>query len=241
MVKINKIIEKFTVGKLRKGGRNNTGRISIRGRSGGHKRNYRFVDFKRGLLGSYGRIGNEWKDSHRRTVLVEVFQSNGMISQIIKPVGVKKRQLICVEGYGLRSKLNAGDNVYCGNVKKGVMVHNLELYRGKGSQILRSGGTAGQVIRSMEGVSLVKLSSGSLRKVSSECRVTVGRPVVCKRGNINKAGRNRWLGYSSKVRGVAMNPVDHPHGGATSGGRCSVSATGIYSKCGGNKLKFKKR
>lgn len=239
MVKINKIGYKFIVGKVLRGGRNNKGRITVKGRSGGHKRSYRLVDFKRGLLGSWGRVGMEWNDPNRNTKLVEVYHSNGLVSQIIKPVGLKRKQLICTEGNGLVSKFNPGDNVFCVNVKKGVMVHNLEIYKNRGSQILRSGGTAGQVIRVLENGSLIKLGSGKLRIIGLECKVTIGRPFLCKHSFIGKAGRNRWLGYSSKVRGVAMNPVDHPHGGATSGGRCSVSSTGKYTKCGGNKLRVR--
>lgn len=241
MVKINKMKNKFIVGKAHKSGRNNEGVVTMKGRSGGHKRCFRFVDFKRGLAGCWGRVGKDQIDPNRNTRLIEIFYSNGMVSQIIKPMNIKEKQLICIEGYGLRSKLGIGDNVFCQNVKKGVLVHNLEIYNGRGGQILRSGGTAGQVVRKIEDGSLVKLSSGKLKIVNSGCKVTIGKPVLSRRMCIRKAGRNRWLGFSSKVRGVAMNPVDHPHGGATSGGRCSVSSTGVYSKCGGNKIRFKKR
>ena len=235
MVKTYSILDKFVVGKSKKGGRNSYGRVTLKGRSGGHKRCYRLIDFKRSFEGIYGRVKGEIYDSNRKTNLMQILYSNGIITSVLKPVGLKIGDLVCNDGLGVVSDFKLGDNVMCGNMKKGVFFHNLELDKGKGGKCLRAGGSYGQVVRLIGSRLLLKMCSGKLAISGVGCKVSIGK-VFFRRGvKIRKAGRNRWLGYKSKVRGVAMNPVDHPHGGATSGGRCSVSSSGKYTKCGGNK------
>jgi large subunit ribosomal protein L2 len=240
MVEAYSLLRKFAVGKILKGGRNNLGHLTIRGRSGGHKKKYIFLDFKRNLGGISGRIWEERNDFNRNSKIIKIVYNNGMVTWMLKPAGIKIGRIISVEGYGAQSLLNLGDSVFCNNIKKGFFLHNVELYPGRGGTLIRAGGTAGHVIRKV-GINrvLLKLTSGLLRLSSEGCKATIGRVDLRREEKLRKAGRNRWLGRSPKVRGVAMNPVDHPHGGATSGGRCSVSSTGKFTKCGGNKVKNK--
>lgn len=238
MVEAYSVLRKFVVGKILKGGRNNMGFLTNKGRCGGHKKKYIFLDFKRSLNGISGRIWEERNDFNRNTGIMKVVYNNGMVVWMIKPMGAKIGSIINVEGYGVQSDLNLGDSVFCNNIKKGFFLHNVELYPGRGGSLIRAGGTAGHVVRKVgKNRVLLKLTSGLLRLSNEGCKATIGRVDLRRTWNLRKAGRGRWLGRSPIVRGVAMNPIDHPHGGATSGGRCSVSSTGKFTKCGGNKVK----
>ncbi len=223
---------KFLVGKVFKSGRNDSGRRVFRGRSGGHKRRYVFIDYKREIKGLEGRVIDFMYDSNRNSSMMRVIYSNGMVVSVVRPEGIKVGDYVRNEGYGLKSELRVGDVIYCSSVKKGMFVYGVEY-----GKFCRSGGSYGQVIRVVGDRVLLKISSGRVILMSRGSGMSVGKVYFDGYEGMGKAGRSRWLGRSSKVRGVAMNPVDHPHGGATSGGRCSVSSKGLLSKCGGNRVR----
>lgn len=214
------------------GGRNNAGRITARHRGGGAKRRYRVVDFKRVKTGVPARVAAIEYDPNRSANIALLHYADGAKAYILCP-----------------DKLNVGDQVVSsahadikpGNALKlkyiplGTILHNIELKPGKGGQMVRSAGAGAQLQAKESGYALLKLPSGEVRKVHVECRATVGRVGNTDHGNLNlgKAGRARHLGRRPHVRGVAMNPVDHPHGGGegrTAGGRHPVSPWGQPTK-----------
>jgi large subunit ribosomal protein L2 len=234
------MISKLTIGRVQSGGRGMTGVKIMSGRGGRVKMRYRFVDFKGSLMGMEGKIVKYNYDPLRNSGLLGVMYSNGMVSEILRPEGISVGSRVGREGLGYKSKLRIGDRVFCTSMRKGMFFHNLEMSEGCGGKLLRAGGSYGQVIRVVRDRVLVKLRSGRIILTTKGCFSSIGKVMFRGMELVGKAGRNRWLGRSSKVRGVAMNPVDHPHGGATSGGRCSVSSTGLFTKCGGNRKKIKR-
>ncbi len=222
----------LTEGKSSKGGRNNLGRVTVRFRGGGHKRAYRLVDFKRRKLDVPATVERIEYDPNRSAFIALIKYQDGELSYILAP-----------------QRLAAGDTVVSGNsadvkpgnamplsaIPVGTIVHNIELKIGKGGQIARSAGSYAQIVGRDQGYVAVRLGSGEQRLVNGQCFATVGSVSNPDHSNQNygKAGRSRWLGFRPHNRGVAMNPVDHPHGGGegrTSGGRHPVTPWGKPTK-----------
>ena len=214
--------EKSLTRALRKsGGRNNTGRITIRRRGGGHKRRYRIIDFKRNKLEVPGKVATIEYDPNRSAYISLIYYVDGDKRYIISPEKLKVGDDVIS---GENVPLKNANSLPLKNIPAGINVHNIELSPGKGGQMARSAGSYAQVMAHDNGLCTLKLPSGEVRMVLDECRATIGQ--VGNRAHeqvvSGKAGRTRWLGRRPKVRGVAMNPVDHPMGGGegkSSGGR----------------------
>lgn len=226
--------EKSLTEALRKtGGRNNHGRITMRHRGGGHRRRYRIIDFKRNKYDIAGTVRTIEYDPNRSCRIALIFYPDGEKRYILAPDGLKVRDEIIASRS--RTPLRAGNAMPLSEVPAGLMVHNVEMKPGKGGQLARSAGTAARIMAKESGMVSLKLPSGEVRLIPGACMATVGEVGNKSHENIKigKAGRSRWLGRRPKVRGVAMNPVDHPMGGGegrSSGGRQPVSPTGIPSK-----------
>ena len=198
---------------LRKtGGRNNLGRMTIRHRGGGHKRLYRVIDFKRDKLGVPARVAAIEYDPNRSARIALLHYVDGEKRYILAPVGLAVGD--AVEA-GPKADIKPGNSLALSLIPLGTMVHNVELRERRGGQLGRSAGTAIQLMAKEGDYALLKLPSGELRRVRLACRATIGQVGNLEHENIayGKAGRVRWLGRRPKVRGMAMNPVDHPHGG----------------------------
>ena len=231
------LVESWT----RSGGRNANGRITARHRGGGHKRRYRIIDFKRDKVGVPARIASIEYDPNRSARIALLNYADGEKRYIICPEKVQVGDLIET---GPQSDIKPGNALPLINIPLGTWVYNIEMTPGKGGQIARSAGTYAQVMAKEGSYVLLRLPSGELRKVFHQCSATVGQVGNPNHENIKlgKAGRTRWLGRRPKVRGVAMNPVDHPHGGGegrTSGGRHPVTPWGKPTK--GAKTRKNKR
>ena len=227
--------------KSKSGGRNNKGRITTRHRGGGHKQHYRIVDFKRVKDGIPGVVERLEYDPNRSAHIALVLYADGERAYILAPAGVKAGQKIAS---GRSADIKPGNALPLANIPVGTVVHNVELRPKKGGQLARSAGTSVQIVAREGGHVTLRLRSGEMRKVLSECRATIG---VVSNGEhslrkLGKAGATRWRGVRPTVRGVAMNPVDHPHGGGegrTSGGRHPVTPWGVPTK--GYKTRKNKR
>ena len=225
--------EKSLVRKLKKtGGRNNKGRITSRRRGGGHKRSYRIIDFKRNKFDIEGNVATIEYDPNRSAFIALIHYVDGEKRYIIQPDGLKVGdKIISAE----KAELKTGNAMQLKNIPSGQFVHNIEMIPGKGAQMARSAGAYVQVMAHDNNYVTLKMPSGEVRMVPEKCLATVG-VVGNKQHELvrsGKAGRSRWLGKRPKVRGVAMNPVDHPHGGGegkTSGGRSPVSPWGQSAK-----------
>ncbi len=222
----------LTVGLKKTGGRNNTGRITSRRRGGGHKRRYRVIDFKRTKWDMEATVLRLEYDPNRTAFIALVEYADGEKSYILAPQKLAAGDKIIA---GEKVDVKPGNTMPLKNVPIGTILHNIEMKPGKGAQIARSAGAYVQLVGRDAGYAQLKLSSGELRIVRSECLATVGAVSNPDQSNTNlgKAGRNRWLGKRPSVRGVVMNPVDHPHGGGegrTSGGRHPVSPWGQPTK-----------
>ncbi|GBD31320.1 MAG: 50S ribosomal protein L2 [Gemmatimonadales bacterium] len=210
------------------GGRNNRGHITVRQRGGGHKRRYRRIDFKRDKFHIPGRVTSIEYDPNRTARIALVTYADGEKRYIIHPKDLKVGDVI-VSGPG--SDVRTGNALPLGEIPLGTPVHCIELKRGKGAQLCRSAGTSAQVVAKEGEYVTLKLRSGEVRMVRAECLATVGEVGNAEHEliRIGKAGRSRWLGRRPHVRGVAMNPVDHPLGGGegkSSGGRPACSPWG---------------
>lgn len=219
-------------GLARTGGRNNLGRMTVRHRGGGHKRSYRIIDFKRNKLDIVGRVATVEYDPNRTAFIALLHYTDGEKRYILAPqrVGVGD-ELVS----GSTVEVKPGNAMPLRNIPVGTIVHNVELRPGKGGQLARSAGNYIQLMGKEGKYAQIKLPSGEMRMVLLECRATIGLVSNSDHGNIKlgKAGRKRWLGFRPSVRGVVMNPVDHPHGGGegkTSGGRHPVTPWGIPTK-----------
>ncbi|MCH7497229.1 MAG: 50S ribosomal protein L2 [Candidatus Marinimicrobia bacterium] len=217
----------------RTGGRNNNGRITARHHGGGHKRRYRIIDFKRNKLDIEGTVRTIEYDPNRSCRIALVLYADGERRYILAPGGIKVEDKIIASHS--KVPLRPGNAMPLAEIPAGIMVHNVELKPGKGGQLARSAGTAARIMAKEGNLVTLKLPSGELRLVPAACAATVGEVGNKSHETINlgKAGRSRWLGRRPKVRGVAMNPVDHPMGGGegkSSGGRHPVSPTGIPAK-----------
>ena len=222
----------LTEGLRKKGGRNNTGRITARRRGGGHKRRYRVIDFKRNKLDVVGTVERLEYDPNRTAFIALINYEDGERAYIIAPQRLTVGDKVVS---GEQVDIKPGNAMPMKNIPVGTIIHNVELKLGKGAQIARSAGTYVQLIGKDQGYAQLRLSSGELRMVRGECMATIGAVSNPDQQNIKlgKAGRNRWLGKRPSVRGVAMNPVDHPHGGGegrTSGGRHPVTPWGKPTK-----------
>jgi large subunit ribosomal protein L2 len=216
----------------RSGGRNNHGELTSWWRGGGHKRNYRLIDFKRDKKNIPGKVATVEYDPNRTARIALITYADGEKRYILHPVGLKVGDTVLA---GENVDILPGNCLPLKNIPLGTMVHNVELKMGKGGQIARSAGSAVQVVAKEGFYATVKMPSGELRLINIECVATVGQVGNIDHENVSigKAGRNRWLGKRPHVRGVAMNPVDHPLGGGegkTSGGRHPVSPWGQPTK-----------
>ncbi len=236
-----KPVKALTEGLSGKGGRNNAGRITMRRRGGGHKRRYRIVDFKRRKFDVPATVERIEYDPNRSAFIALLKYSDGELSYILAPQRVQVGDTLIS---GVRVDIRPGNAMPMENIPVGTIVHNVEMKPGGGGQIARAAGTYVQLVGKDGGFAQLRLTSGEARMVSAKCMATIGSVSNPDNKNINKgkAGRNRWLGKRPSVRGVAMNPVDHPHGGGegrSSGGRHPVSPWGVPTK--GKRTRRKKR
>jgi large subunit ribosomal protein L2 len=225
----------------RTGGRNLHGRITVRHRGGGHKRRFRLIDFKRDKRDMPARVLSVEYDPNRSSRIALVQYKDGEKRYIISPLGLKVNDEIINSA---TAEMKLGNTIPLRNILAGTPIHNIEISKGKGGQLVRSAGGAAIIMSKEGGFAQLKLSSGEVRRVSVDCQATIGQV-----GNIEhegrvfgKAGRRRWMGKRPSVRGVAMNPVDHPLGGGegkSSGGRHPVSPWGKPTK--GFKTRKKKK
>ena len=207
--------------KTRISGRNNQGELSIWHRGGGHKRMYRIIDFKRDKFGVPARVASVEYDPNRSAFISLLHYADGDKRYILYPLGLKVGDRVVS---GPDADIVVGNALPLKNIPAGTMIHNIELRPGKGGQLVRSAGGAAQLLAKEGDYAQVRLPSGEVRKVYMDCIATIGQLGNVEHENITigKAGRKRWMGIRPTVRGVAMNPVDHPHGGGegkTSGGR----------------------
>lgn len=227
--------------KAKKGGRNNYGRVTTRHQGGGHKQRYRIIDFKRDKDGVPGSVERLEYDPNRTAYIALIKYADGDRRYIIAPKGLSAGAAILSGG---DAGVSPGNCLPLRNIPVGTTVHCIELKPGKGAQIARSAGTSAQILAREGEYATLRLRSGEVRKVRYECRAVIGEVGNSDHNlrKLGKAGATRWRGIRPTVRGVAMNPVDHPHGGGegrTSGGRHPVTPWGISTK--GHKTRKNKR
>ncbi|GFM37472.1 50S ribosomal protein L2 [Desulfovibrio psychrotolerans] len=231
----------LTVGLTSKAGRNSYGRVTMRRRGGGHKRLYRIVDFKRDKVGIPATVAHIEYDPNRTARIALLHYADGEKRYILAPLGIQQGDKVEA---GDTVDIKPGNALPMGKIPVGTVIHNIELAPGRGGQFCRAAGSYAQLIAKEGKYALLRMPSGEVRKVLLSCIATVGQVGNVNHENISlgKAGRNRWLGRRPKVRGVAMNPVDHPLGGGegrSSGGRHPVTPWGIPTK--GYKTRDKKK
>jgi len=234
-------VKALTEGKRKSGGRNNSGRITAWRKSGGHKQRYRVIDFKRRKFDVPATVERLEYDPNRTAFIALIKYSDGEQAYILAPQRLKAGDQVVS---GAKADIKPGNSLLLKNIPVGTIVHNVELKPGKGGQLARSAGTYVQLVGRDSGFALLRLASGETRMVAAECMATIGAVSNPDEQNISigKAGRSRWLGVKPSVRGVAMNPIDHPHGGGegrTSGGRHPVTPWGKGTK--GTKTRNNKR
>lgn len=233
--------EPLVVEQSKSGGRNNHGRITTRHRGGGHKQRYRIIDFKRDKTGVPGRVERIEYDPNRSSHIALVLYADGERRYIIAPKGVEKGAEI---NTGIDAPIKPGNCLPLRSIPLGTVVHCVEMRPGKGAQIARSAGASVQLLAKEGAYAILRMRSGEMRKILADCKATVGEVGNSGHGlrKLGKAGAKRWLGIRPTVRGVSMNPVDHPHGGGegrTAGGRHPVSPWGWSTK--GHKTRHNKR
>jgi large subunit ribosomal protein L2 len=234
-------LKRLTRSKLRISGRNNKGRLTVRHRGGGHKRLYRIIDFRRDKREIPAKVVSLEYDPNRSARIALLAYSDGEKRYILAPDGLAVGSSVVA---GENADILVGNSLPLKNIPLGTMIHNIELKIGKGGQMARSAGTAAQLLAKEAGYAQIKMPSGETRMVHLDCYATIGQVGNLNYENVSigKAGRTRWLGKRPTVRGVAMNPIDHPHGGGegkTSGGRHPVSPWGLPTK--GYKTRNNKR
>jgi large subunit ribosomal protein L2 len=227
-----KPVKALTKGLTKTGGRNNMGRMTVRHRGGGHKRRYRTIDFKRRKFDMPATVERLEYDPNRSAFIALIKYEDGELAYIVAPQRLSAGDMV-VSGDVVDIK--PGNAMPMRNMPVGTIIHNIEMKAGKGGQIARAAGNYAQLVGKDAGYALLRLSSGEQRMVRAECMATIGAVSNSDNQNTNlgKAGRKRWLGIRPTVRGVAMNPVDHPHGGGegrTSGGRHPVTPWGVPTK-----------
>ncbi len=225
----------------RTSGRNNLGRITVRHRGGGHKQRYRIIDFKRNTDGIEAKVERLEYDPNRTAHIALLLYKSGQRAYIIAP---KSLEVGAAVKSGSDAPIQVGNCLPLRNIPVGTIIHCVEMKPGKGAQIGRSAGSAIQYVAKESGYATLRLRSGEMRKVPIDCRATIGEVSNGEHSlrSYGKAGAKRWLGIRPTVRGVAMNPVDHPHGGGegrSSGGRHPVSPWGVPTK--GHKTRNNKR
>jgi large subunit ribosomal protein L2 len=233
--------KKLTKGKGFKAGRNSAGRISVRHKGGQHKRRYREIDFRRNKSGIPGKVSSIEYDPNRSANIALITYADGEKRYILAPRGLTKGSTVLS---GPKAGPSVGNALPLNSIPMGIPVHNIELKKGKGGQLARSAGTSAILVAKEGDYVTVKLPSGEARMVFKECYATIG--IIGNEDHMNvslgKAGRSRWKGRRPNVRGVVMNPVDHPHGGGegkSSGGRHPVTPWGVKTK--GFKTRKKKK
>ena len=236
-----KPVKALTEGLPSKGGRNNTGRITMRRRGGGHKKRYRMIDFKRRKFDVPATVERIEYDPNRSGFIALLKYSDGELAYILAPQRVQVGDTLIS---GERADIKPGNAMPMENIPVGTIIHNVEMKPGGGGQIARAAGTYVQLVGKDAGFAQLRLNSGELRLILAKCMATIGSVSNPdnKNTNIGKAGRNRWRGKRPSVRGVAMNPVDHPHGGGegrSSGGRHPVTPWGVPTK--GKRTRRKKQ
>ncbi|SFF36866.1 large subunit ribosomal protein L2 [Paenibacillus algorifonticola] len=223
---------------FKKAGRNNQGKITVRHQGGGHKRKYRIIDFKRLKDGIAGKVATIEYDPNRTSNIALIHYADGEKAYIIAPKGLKVGDQVMS---GPTADIKVGNTLPLGNIPVGSVIHNIELQPGKGGQLVRAAGTEAQLLGKEEVYVSIRLSSGEVRRILKTCRATIGSV-----GNedhelvkIGKAGRSRWLNRRPEVRGVVMNPNDHPHGGGE--GRAPIGRKSPMSPWGKPTLGYKTR
>lgn len=234
-------LKQLTEGLSKKGGRNNTGRITARRRGGGHKRLYRKIDFRRNKIDVPATVERVEYDPNRSAFIALLKYEDGENSYILAPQRLSIGDTVIS---GDRADIKPGNAMPLSSIPIGTIIHNVELKASGGGKLARAGGTYVQLVGRDQGYALLKLTSGEVRMVRAECMATIGAVSNADKSNIKlgKAGRNRWMGKRPSVRGVAMNPIDHPHGGGegrTSGGRHPVTPWGKPTK--GKRTRSNKR
>ncbi|MCX7706563.1 MAG: 50S ribosomal protein L2 [Anaerolineae bacterium] len=231
--------EKSLVRPIReRAGRNNQGRVTVRHRGGGHKRMYRVIDFRRNKHGIPARVESIEYDPNRSARIALLVYADGERRYILAPLGLKVgAQLMS----GPEAEVRVGNALPLRNIPLGTMIHNIELQPGRGGQLVRSAGTAAQLMAKEGEYAQVRLPSGEVRKVPMDCLATIGQVGNLDHANISlgKAGRKRWLGWRPAVRGTAMDPNSHPHGGGE--GRSPVGMPGPKTPWGKPALGYKTR
>ena len=227
-----KPVKTLTEGKRAKGGRNNTGRITVRFRGGGHKQAYRNVDFKRGKVDVPAIVERLEYDPNRTAFIALIKYQDGELAYILAPQRLAAGDTVVAGNY---VDVKPGNVMPLGNMPVGTIVHNVEMKIGKGGQLARSAGTYAQIVGRDQDYVILRLNSGEQRLVHGRCRGAIGAVSNPDHMNtsIGKAGRTRWMGRRPHNRGVVMNPIDHPHGGGegrTSGGRHPVTPWGKPTK-----------
>jgi len=219
-------------------GRNNAGRVTVRHRGGGHKRKYRVIDFKRDKLGVPGRVDSIEYDPNRSARIALIVYADGDKRYILAPLGLQVGAQITA---GPEAEVRVGNAMPPRGIPLGTMVHNIELQPGRGGQLARSAGTAAQLMAKEGEYAQVRLPSGEVRRVPLACTATIGQVGNPEHANLNlgKAGRRRWMGWRPVVRGVAMDPDSHPHGGGE--GRSPVGMPGPKTPWGKPALGYKTR
>lgn len=227
-----KPLKSLTISRKSSGGRNNFGRMTVRHRGGGHKRHIRVIDFKRDKEGVPAKVETIEYDPNRSSRIALLCYADGEKRYIIAPVGLKVGDSVVS---GMQVDLRVGNALPLERIPVGTVIHNIELRRGRGAQLARGAGSSVQLTAKEGGYAQIRLPSGEVRLVRQECYATIGQVGNIEHENIQlgKAGRARWLGRRPSVRGVAMNPVDHPLGGGegkSSGGRHPVSPWGMPTR-----------
>jgi len=219
-------------------GRNNVGRVTVRHRGGGHKRLYRLIDFRRDKTGVPGRVDSIEYDPNRSARIALIVYADGEKRYILAPLGLKVGTRIMA---GPEAEVRVGNALPLKNIPLGTVVHNVELQPGRGGQMARSAGVGAQLMAKDGDYAMLRLPSGELRRVLMVCMATVGQVGNPEHANINmgKAGRRRWLGWRPSVRGVAMEPNSHPHGGGE--GRTPVGMPGPKTPWGKPAMGYKTR
>lgn len=234
----NKREKSLTKGLSKRAGRNNQGRQTMRDQGGGHKRQYRLIDFKREKDGIPGRVASIEYDPNRTANIALINYADGEKRYILAPKGLNVDDKV---ESGVNADINVGNSLPLGNIPVGTVIHNVELKPGRGGQLARSAGAEAQILGREDKYTLVRLASSEVRYILTTCRATIGQV-----GNqdhelirIGKAGRSRWLNRRPGVRGSAMNPIDHPHGGGE--GRSPIGRPSPMSPWGKKTLGYKTR
>lgn len=235
-------LKKLSSGMRKRGGRNNYGKITVRHRGGGHKRRYREIDFKRSKTGIPARVETIEYDPNRSARIALLLYADGERRYIVAPLGLRVGDTVMS---GPQAEIRVGNTLPIRNIPVGTLVHNVELEPGRGGQLARSAGVSAQLLAKEGTYAQVRLPSGEVRMIHENCMATVGQVGNTEHGNIKlgKAGRRRWLGWRPAVRGTAMDPKSHPHGGGE--GRSPIGMPGPKTPWGkpamGRKTRFNKR